>query len=54
MIQKSAAVQRLTRPGVLKSLFGPQIPALVETLIRHVRAPRGLIATPYTAKSEGA
>jgi hypothetical protein len=54
MMRKSAAVQRLTRRGMVKLLFGTQIPALIETLIRHARAPRGLIAARYAAKSEAA
>jgi hypothetical protein len=54
MIRKGAAVQGLKRRGVVKSLSGTQIPASIEALIRHARAPHGLIAARYAAKSEGA
>jgi hypothetical protein len=54
MMQKSAAVQGLTRRGVVKSLFGTQIPASIEALIKSARVPRGPIAACYAAKSEGA
>jgi hypothetical protein len=54
MRRKSAAVQGLMRHDVVKSLFGTQIPALNEALIKHARTPRSLIATSYAAKSEGA
>jgi hypothetical protein len=39
---------------VVKSLFGAQIPASIEALSKHVRAPRGLIAAWFAAKSGGA
>jgi hypothetical protein len=42
------------RCGTVKSLFGTQIPALIETLIKHARAKHGLIAARYVAKSEAA
>jgi hypothetical protein len=54
MMQKSAAVQALTQRGVVKPLFATQIPASIEGLITHARAPRGLIAPRYAAKSEAA
>jgi hypothetical protein len=54
MMRKTAAVQRLTRRGVVKSLFGTQIPASIEALIKVARAPRGLITVRYAAKSESA
>jgi hypothetical protein len=34
--------------------FGTQIPASIETLTRHARAPRGLPAARHAAKSEAA
>jgi hypothetical protein len=39
---------------MVKSLFGTQIPASIEALIKHARTPRDLIAALYAAKSEGA
>jgi hypothetical protein len=54
MAWKSAAVQGLTRRGVVQSLFGMQIPASVEALSKRARAPNGPIAARYAAKSEGA
>jgi hypothetical protein len=38
----------------VKLLFGTQIPASVEALIKHARAPRGLIAARDAIKYEGA
>jgi hypothetical protein len=54
MMRKSAAVQPLTRRDVVKSLFETQIPASIEPLIKHARAPRDLSAVCYATKSEGA
>jgi hypothetical protein len=54
MMWKGAAVQRLTRRGVVKLLFGTQIPAAIEVLIQPAQAPRRLIAARYAAKSEAA
>jgi hypothetical protein len=52
MMRKSAAVQGVTLRGVVKSLFRTQIPASIEALIRHARAPHGLIAARVVAKSK--
>jgi hypothetical protein len=38
----------------VKLLFGTRIPASIKALSRHARAPRGLIAARYAAKSEAA
>jgi hypothetical protein len=54
MMRKSAAVQGLRRRGVVKSLFGTQIPASIEALIKRARAPHGPIVARHAAKSEAA
>jgi hypothetical protein len=54
ILRKSFAVQGLTRPGVVKKLFGTKIPSSIEALIEHAHAPRDLIAARDAAKSEGA
>jgi hypothetical protein len=52
--RKSAAVQALGRRGVVKLLFGTQIPASTEALIKVARPPCRLIAARHAAKSEAA
>jgi hypothetical protein len=47
-------MQGLGRRGAMSSRLTREIPASTETLIRHQRAPRGLIAARYAAKSEAA
>jgi hypothetical protein len=54
MMRKSPAAQWLTRRGAAKSLFATQIPASSEGLIKHARAPCGLITARVAAKSAGA
>jgi hypothetical protein len=53
-MRKNAAVQGLTRRGVVKSLFATQIPASIETLIKCAHASRGLIVARQAAKSKSA
>jgi hypothetical protein len=53
MVRKSAAVQGLTRRGVVIYLFETEIPASVEALIIDAQARRNLIAARFVAKSEG-
>jgi hypothetical protein len=49
--EKHAGAKAYAR-GVVKLLFGTQIPASIEALIKVARAPRGLIAARYAVKSE--
>jgi hypothetical protein len=53
MVRKNAAVQGLTRRGVVIYLFGTEIPASVEALIIDAQARRNLIATRFAGKSAG-